>query len=243
MTARQQLSAALAIALLLPPATAAANDRTQRVHAKVGAFIAPRAISRAPFLPFTSPAGGTTTTIVYSSLSKYVKSPYWAWVEAAVNGPSYSGGPEIWTAAPFTPRSNGTAAKIVVAAIYDSGKNALTLSLNKDASGLPGAAIGSWQLTSLPQNLCCAVETVSLGAGIRLKARTQYWIVLSTGASETATSAGWALSELGQVHGATVAQYCSDDGGGSCKSYGLGNDVWTAIHSLYNVAFAVFGGN
>jgi hypothetical protein len=228
------------LALTAATAVALAAGDVQRITNRQGAFTTAAAERRAAPIPLND-SGDTGLVAIGDSFSKYAKSPYWAWTEASVNGASYSGGPELWTAAPFTPRAARTATKVEVAAIWTSGPNGLVLSLNKDAGGIPGSAIKSWKLTNLPQSLCCAVEAAEDKAGIRLTAGTQYWVVLATDAAEADTSAGWALSELGQKHGATVAQYCSDDRGGSCSGYGLQNDAWTAFHSLYGIAFAVLG--
>src|SRR5579863_226823 len=228
------------VALIAATAVAVAAGDVQRVTNKQGAFkTAASGRHAAPLPPNTTDDDGLIA--IADSFSEYAKSPYWAWSEASVNGPSYSGQPEVWTAAPFTPRADGAATKLEVAAIWSYGPNGLVLSLDKDARGVPGSAIKAWKLTNLPQSLCCAVEAVEDKAGLRLRAGAKYWVVLSTDASEAGTSAGWALSELGQIHGATMAQYCSDDHGGSCTSYGLKNDAWTAFHSLYGVAFAVLG--
>lgn len=214
-------------------------DGAQLIKNRQGAFktlTARELVATVPRNDFSDAA----SVEISDTLSKYAKSPYWAWTQANVNGPVY-GQPEVWTAAPFTPGANHIAKKVEVAAIWSYGVNSIVLSINNDAGGVPGSAIKTWNLTNLPQALCCTVEAVSDKAGIRLRAGTRYWVVLSTNASEASTSAGWALSELGQSRGATLAQYCSDDHGGNCSQYGLNNDAWTVFSSFWNVAFAVFG--
>jgi len=228
------------VAVTTATAAALATSDVLRISNKQGAFTTAAAARHSAPVPLNNSGDAGLVAIGYS-FSKYAKSPYWAWSEAEINGPAYSGRAEVWTAAPFTPRADRSATKLEVAAIWSYGPNGLVLSVNKDAHGVPGAAIKAWKLTNLPQSLCCTVEAVNDKAGLRLAGGTQYWVVLSTDASEAGTSAGWALSELGQKHGATLAQYCSDDRGGSCASYGLQNDAWIAFHSLYGVAFAVLG--
>ncbi|MGC9991633.1 MAG: choice-of-anchor R domain-containing protein [Candidatus Cybelea sp.] len=228
------------VALTTATAVALAAGDVQRITNHQGAFTTAASGRHAATTPLNDSQDAGLVAIS-DSFSKYSKSPYWAWTEANVNGPSYSGYAEVWTAAPFTPLADHAATKLEVAAIWSSGPNGLVLSLDKDAGGVPGSVIKAWKLTNLPQSLCCSVESVSDKGGLQLKAGTQYWVVLTTDAAEAGTSAGWALSELGQRRGATLAQYCSDDRGGSCASYGLQNDTWIAFHSLYGVAFAVLG--
>jgi hypothetical protein len=229
------------LALTSVAAMALAAGDVRQITNKQGAFTTAAAERHAAPVPLNN-SDDAGLIPISDSFSKYAGSPYWAWTEANVNGPGYSEQqPEVWTAAPFTPPADHAATKLEVAAIWTYGPNGLVLSLNNDTRGVPGTAIKTWKLKNLPQSLCCAVEAVNDKAGIRLTAHAQYWVVLSTDASEAGTSAGWAVSELGQSHGATVAQYCSDDRGGSCSLYGLQNDAWTAFHSLYGIAFAVLG--
>jgi hypothetical protein len=238
---RKRAVALTLLALATATAMALAAGDVRRITNKQGAFTTAAAERHAAPVPRNN-SDDAGLIAISDSFSKYANSPYWAWTEANVNGPGYSQQqPEVWTAAPFTPRADHAATKLEVAAIWTYGPNGLVLSLDNDAGGIPGTAIKTWKLTNLPQSLCCAIETVNDKAGVRLTAHTQYWVVLSTDASETGTSAGWAVSELGQRRGATLAQYCSDDRGGSCSLYGLQNDAWTAFHSLYGTAFAVLG--
>jgi hypothetical protein len=155
------------VALTTATAVVLAAGDVRGIANKQGAFktAAPRHAATSP-LNDSHYAG---LIAISDSFSKYAKSPYWGWTEANVNGPSYSGSAEVWTAAPFTPLADHAATKLEVAAIWSAGPNGLVLSLNKDAGGVPGAVIKAWKLTNLPQSLCCGIEVVSDKAACGLR--------------------------------------------------------------------------
>jgi hypothetical protein len=232
--------------LILTVASAAFAAGTDRVVvSKQGAIVRRIPAQPAQSVPRTDTPDPSLVMIYNTLASKYPKSPYWGWTAASVNGPFDGlGDPELWTAMPFTPTANHTVTEVAVGVTLDSGTNGLVLSLNNDASGAPGTAVETWQLTNLPTALCCTVQVATDNAGIPVTAGTQYWIVLSTNSTEIDTSAGWNLSEIDQVDSATLAQYCSNDKGGySCSEYGLQNDAWTTFPNVPGVAFAVLGSN
>jgi hypothetical protein len=169
----------------------------------------------------------------------YPKGKYWCCEGYTITGPTaLSGFPEYWEAGAFTPKANHTVTKVEVAAGFVEGTNGLVLSINDDASGVPGAAIKTWNLTGLPTfGSCCVVEVKGAKAGIPVKAGTQYWIVLSTNSSESNTWATFDVNDTDQVDAAPTAFYCSQDVGGTCGA----NDAWTASKSVPGPAFAVLG--
>jgi hypothetical protein len=171
----------------------------------------------------------------------YPKGEYWCCEGATIFGPTAaSGAPEFWEAAAFTPTADHTVAKIEVAVGFVEGTNGVVLTINKDASGVPGTVIKSFQLSGLPTfGSCCTIEKVSLSAGIPVKANTQYWIVLKTNAKESNTWAAWNVNDTDQVDPAPTAFWCSDDKGGQCSV----NDKWVAGESQPGLAFAVLGSN
>jgi hypothetical protein len=176
---------------------------------------------------------------IFDNLSIYAKGTYWCCSGYTITGPSaISGFPEIWTAAAFTPSANHTVTKIKVAVGLIQGTNGLVLSLYNDASGVPGTALKSWNISGLPNfGSCCVVETRSDAAGIAVTGGTQYWVVLKTGPKDATTFAAFNVNDTDQVDPAPAAQYCSADKGGSCNT----NDAWSAFSSVPGLAFAVLG--
>jgi len=178
---------------------------------------------------------------IFDNLSSYAKATYWCCSGYTIAGPSaISGFPEFWTAAAFTPSANHTVTKVKVAVGFIEGTNGLVLSLYTDASGVPGTAIKSWNISGLPNfGSCCVVESRSDAAGIAVTGGTQYWIVLKTNKKDATTFAAWNVNDTDEIDSTTFAQYCSDDQGGSCGT----NDAWTAFSTTQGLAFAVLGSN
>jgi hypothetical protein len=171
----------------------------------------------------------------------YPKGTYWCCEGYTITGPNaLSGFPEYWEAGAFTPSANHTVTKIEVAVGFVEGTNGLVLGLYKDASGVPGTAIKTWSLSSLPTfGSCCVFQTKVDKAGIPVTAGTQYWIVLKTNSKEANTWAAFNVNDTDQVDPATTAYYCSQDVAGSCSN----NDKWSAGSSIPGPAFAVLGSN
>lgn len=176
---------------------------------------------------------------IYDSLSIYSKATYWCCSGYTILGPTaVSGSPEIWTAAAFTPSANHTITKVKVAVGLIEGTNGLVLSIYSDASGLPGTALKSWNISNLPNfGSCCVVETRFDTAGLAVTGGTQYWVVLKTGAKDSTAFAAWNVNDTDEIDLTTFAQYCSDDQGGTCNT----NDAWTAFQTTDGLAFAVLG--
>ncbi|MGA7201221.1 MAG: choice-of-anchor R domain-containing protein [Candidatus Cybelea sp.] len=187
-------------------------------------------------------AEDTGLTEIANNFTQYPNSPYWGWLGYAVLGPGQGAGKgtEQWLATAFTPKANHVATKVEVAAEFDYGTNAVVLSLYDDAGGMPGKSLRSWQLTNLPHAVCCTVASGSDKRGIPLTGGKQYWVVMRTNAKDSDSVVVWALTEFANVqkHGASWALYCNGPG---CPSTWK-NPGWNIFtHTLYGLAFAVFG--
>jgi hypothetical protein len=170
----------------------------------------------------------------------YPKGTYWCCEGYTITGPTaLTSFPEFWEAAAFTPSADHTVTVVQVAVGFVEGTNGLVLSINDDASGVPGTAIKTWSLSGLPNFGSCCVVQMKKDSGIAVKAGTQYWIVLKTNSKESNTWAAWNVNDTDQVDPAPTAFYCSDDKGGSCGN----NDKWTAGQAVPGPAFAVRGSN
>jgi hypothetical protein len=189
-------------------------------------------------------AGGDAGLVkIFHNFTQYKNSPYWGWSGYAVLGPDAGGeaGAQQWLAAPFTPAASHIATKIELAGLHYSGGNTFFVSINSDASGLPGTALHTFQLKNLPGVACCKVAAVVDTTGINLQGGKQYWIVLGTNANDTNAAAIWGFSEFASVQqqGATMADYCVGSG---CGQLGLQDNAWNLeTNVLYGLAFAVLG--
>jgi hypothetical protein len=180
---------------------------------------------------------------IFNNFTQYKNSPYWGRSGYAVLGPDAGGegGAEQWLAAPFTPSASHVATKIELAGLHYSGGNTFFVSINSDASGLPGTALHTWQLKNLPGVDCCEIVGGTDKTGIQLQGGQQYWIVLGTNANDTNAAAIWGFSEFASVQqqGANMAIYCVGSG---CGQLGYQDNAWnTETHLLYGLAFAVLG--
>jgi MYXO-CTERM domain-containing protein len=153
-------------------------------------------------------------TVIYSNLgpgNSYLADSAWD-----VTGPSSGDGFQSM-AAPFTPSSNYSLAQIDAALVSFGGPNTITLSLNADSGGAPGAVIESWVINGLPASGASGspVQTVTPVSTVLLNAGTQYWVVaLATGVAND----GWDESNLGA--GGQEAVQSSTAGGWLVESYG-----------------------
>ena len=145
----------------------------------------------------------------------------------AVAGPDSDVGQQ-WFAEPFTPKNNAEVTRIRVAILNDDGTNSVTISLNEDASGLPGNALRTWNLKNLPQGLgCCELERINVKNPIPVKQGTQYWLVASTNANTTDTYDRW----MTVYNDATAPLVAVNVGNG-----------WEAVTDSYLLhAFGIFG--
>jgi hypothetical protein len=132
-------------------------------------------------------------TVIYSTLgagNAYEGDATWD-----INGPGSVNGFQA-IADPFTPGSSYSLTQIDAALDYYDGTNSVTLSLNADSGGLPGAVLESWVITGLPAAATTStlVQTVTPVSSLLLNAGTQYWIVVTAAGS---TDAGWNENSLG----------------------------------------------
>lgn len=151
------------------------------------------------FLPFNfqPPAD---EAVIYNNLSNYPLGVYWCCTGYTISGPNSIIGATYADAMPFTPSANGTVNKIAVAVGWVTGANAVTVSLNADAGGVPGAVIGKFDLNGLPSfGSCCVVESKSSSKGASVTAGTQYWVVVQTTSGGTDTWAAWNDNDTNQT--------------------------------------------
>jgi hypothetical protein len=96
-------------------------------------------------------------------------------------------------AMPFSPAKKATATEIQSAITYDnSGTNGANVVLAADSSGLPGKTLASWDISNLPTfGTCCTLDTVKSKKGIKLKAKTQYWVVGQTDSKSNDAYDSW----------------------------------------------------
>jgi hypothetical protein len=231
----------VALILMSIGGTAFAANKAEVVMSKDGRKIYVTKSTRAVARAKSSESGLVT---IFSNIGKvYPRGTYFCCESYSITGPKASGRlPEYWLAVAFTPTADHVVTMVEVAVNLLDGADHLVLSLNSDASGLPGASLKSWHLRSLPEaGSCCTVGAGEDRAGIPVTAGTQYWIVLSTVGANSDTYAGWNVEDVDQVdtYNVPVAYYCSDDRGGSCGN----NDAWTLDSSTSNQgpAFAVLG--
>lgn len=178
--------------------------------------------------PSNDPSIAGLTTIA-GNLSKYPFGTYFCCYGYTISGPQSFLGTAYWIAIPFTPATTMTAKKIEVSVGWGgSGPNGVTLSLNSDASGLPGPAIASVDATNLQDyGLCCQLVSAGGGAGVTVNAGTQYWVVVSTDASTATTFDAWAFNST-DMRSYAFASYNSTSG------------VWGASEGLLP-GYAVLG--
>jgi hypothetical protein len=176
--------------------------------------------------PSNEPAG---LTKIAGNLSTYPNGVYFCCYGYTISGPSSFLGAAYWIAVPFTPSVNYSAKAVAVSVGWGgNGTNGMTLSLNVDAGGIPGAALASTDLTGLQSyGSCCTLAIGKGNAGIPVNAGTQYWVVVSTDASTVNTFDAWAFNST-DMRSFPFASYSSTSG------------VWGATSGLLP-GYAVYG--
>jgi hypothetical protein len=184
-----------------------------------------------------SAASDAGLVTIFDNIGKvYPKGAYSCCDGFTVTGPDAPSGPEFWVGAAFTPSANHTVTVIKVALGLIGGSNEVVLSVNNDNGGVPGTAIKSWNVKSLPEaGTCCTVMARKDEAGIPITAGTQYWIVVQTSNSSN-IQAAWDVNDTDQVDSSTIAFYCSSPSG-VCQN----NNQWTVEQRVPGPAFAVLG--
>lgn len=177
------------------------------------------------FLPFNI-EHDSDEAVIYNNFSSYPLGVYWCCTGWTISGPNSIIGATYADGMPFTPSSSGTVNKIAVAVGWVTGANSVTVSLNADAGGVPGAVIGKFDLTGLPGfGTCCVVASKSSSKGAPVTGGTQYWVVVQNSASGTDTWAAWNDNDTNE----TNQPFAFDN-----------NGVWTPTSGILG-GFAVFG--
>ncbi|HTZ96082.1 MAG TPA: choice-of-anchor R domain-containing protein [Terriglobales bacterium] len=172
-----------------------------------------------PFVP-QSLEPPSNVVMIYDNASHYPLGVYWCCNGWTISGSGSQLGFQAADALPFTPSVNATVTRIGVAVSYISGDNEVTVSLNADNSGLPGASLASFTISNLPSlGMCCAVE-LQIISGISVTAGTQYWIVVQPTTPASTTWAAWNDNDTNQTT-QNFAFQNSQDGSGWFSSQGI----------------------
>jgi opacity protein-like surface antigen len=143
-------------------------------------------------------------------------------------GPNSAFGQEQWVGFPFTPKKASTATQLKAALGYfDSGVNGVNVSINKDASGVPGKAMAQKGVSNLKEwtDPCCdAIKTIKIKA--TKLSKKQYWVVVGTNKNQLDSEGVWFFA----AGDPTGNQAYSFDGG-----------VTWATEQVQASAFAVYG--
>lgn len=176
--------------------------------------------------PVRLPAVSPGLKVFYSSFNADPNSAYNAASGWTVVAEAASPFGQQHVAMAFVPSVSGVVKTINVAVGLMGGTNGVTVSLNSDAQGVPGAVLHKADVTGLPQfGTCCVTSSISAKKGVRLSAGTQYWVLVKTGKKTADTSAAWNHSTAGFV--GTVA---FDKGSG-----------WQVRSDSVSAAFSVLG--
>jgi hypothetical protein len=162
---------------------------------------------------FHQPAGLTT---IAGNLSKYPNGVFFCCYGYTISGPDSFLGSAYWVAIPFTPTSNMTVNEVEVSVGWGGdGTNGVTLSVNADASGLPGAALASLDATGLSNyGSCCQLVVAKSPKGLPVNQGTQYWVVVSTDTSTQNTFDAWAFNST-DMRSYPFASYSTANGWGN----------------------------
>lgn len=145
--------------------------------------------------------------------------------------------PEYWQAVPFTPSANMTVKEVEASVVWAEGTNQVVVSLNNDASGLPGSAIQKWTVRNLATiGSCCQLATGKSKTGIPVTQGTQYWLVVSTNSKDQNIFAAWEVNST-DMRTHPFASYCDDSKQGNCNG---NSGKWVAVQGLLP-GFAVLG--
>jgi len=175
--------------------------------------------------PFVEPVALTT---IAGNLSKYPNGVYFCCYGNTISGPNSALGTAYWAAIPFTPTADTSVRAIEVSVGYIEGANGVTISLNADASGVPGAQIAGGDVLGLqPYGDCCQLAVAKGRGGVPVNAGTQYWVVVSTSSNLSTAFDAWAFNST-DMRALPIAFYSSSSG------------VWGASQSLLP-GYAVLG--
>lgn len=185
--------------------------------------IGPRSV---PFTPYANLEPNLVP--IFNNLgTAYPLGIYWCCTGGTISGELSDIEAEFWEAAAFTPRADGRVMAIAIALSHVSGTSKVTLSLNDDVGGVPGAVLRKWTVSNMPQfRSCCVVNVKKDDAGIPVKAYRQYWVAVTTEPNSDAYVT-WNLNDSDQVNVRTSAY----------AFYGN----WTATSFAPGFGFAVLG--
>jgi hypothetical protein len=151
-------------------------------------------VPKAPGKAVTYVSKDSNLAVLFNNFNSDPNNVYECCVGYTISGPSSAVAATYADAMPFTPGMNATVTKIAVAVGYVTGTNAVTVSLNADSGGLPGAVLKKFNLSGLPAfGSCCVVETHGTG-GVPVTAGTQYWVVVKTTKKTKDTWDAWNLN-------------------------------------------------
>lgn len=133
----------------------------------------------------------TGLTILYDNASNYPLGKYWCCEGWTISGEGSVLAFYAADAMPFTPSVDATVTKIGVGVGYVEGDEEITVTLNADSSGLPGAVLGTFNVTSMPDfGSCCTVEVGSV-TGVPVTAGTQYWVAVQPNSMTSTLFGAW----------------------------------------------------
>lgn len=117
-----------------------------------------------------------------------------------VSGPASAPG-QAWIASAFTPAKTARLHRIYIAVGFVAGAvNGVTVKLAKDAAGLPGAVMETWNLAALPAfGAGCPTDVAVSVRRPTLKKKVQYWLIARTNAATVGTWDAWNLNSIGDV--------------------------------------------
>lgn len=111
-----------------------------------------------------------------------------------VSGPDSPLGEQQWIGYGFTPAQNHTATQIQVALFsfngYGSAGNDLNIGIWSDSNGVPGKELSGRDKKTGQYSGCCKLLKVNIKA-LKLKAKTPYWVVVSTDENGTDALGAW----------------------------------------------------
>jgi hypothetical protein len=194
--------------------------------------------ARAQYIAATEEQDSTLVKIYDNLGSAYPKGVYWCCEGATISGPDSPGNVEWWDAVAFPPKADRSVTKINLALGYLGGTNEVIVGLNNDAAGVPGTAIKTWKVKNLPGGgTCCALATITDQSGIAVSRGVQYWITVTTNASDKDAFLFWNVNDTDQVDPAPSAARCYSTGG-QCRQ---DNGKWVAVPQTPGLALEVLG--
>lgn len=159
---------------------------------------AAQAAGAAPTLQNSATNAQGMTTIV-STLGTDPANPYDSSSGDGIAGASSALGFIQHHAVPFTPDHNYSVKAINLALGHISGVNGVSVSLNADNAGAPGAVLKKGRITGLPRfGTCCTIVSLAI-SGTPVTAGVQYWVVVKTDKTTADTYDAWDYNNIGAV--------------------------------------------